>query len=90
MGLETRELYSSANGDKWLLAHERDSGRVLVRHIPNMPSGGRMTDIEIGAFLCERSYGPQHMELLRLIGTLVEKRSDSGAHEPGAHESSIT
>jgi len=77
MGLETRELYSSANGDKWLLAHERDSGRVLVRHIP-------------GAFLCERSYGPQHMELLRLIGTLVEKRSDSGAHEPGAHESSIT
>ncbi len=77
MGLETRELYSSANGDKWLLAREHDSGRVLVRHIPNIPSGGTPTDIEIGAFLCERSYGPQHMELLRLIGTLVEERSDT-------------
>jgi len=82
MGLETRELYSSTNGDKWLLARELDSGRVLVRHIPNMPSGGRTTDIEVGAFLCERSYRPQHMELLRLIGTLVEKPSDPGAHEP--------
>jgi len=84
MGFETRELYSSANGDKWLLARELDSGRVLVRHIPNMPSGGRTTDIEIGALLCERSYGPQHMELLRLIGTLVEERSGTGAHEPPA------
>jgi hypothetical protein len=82
MALQTRELYGSANGDKWLLARELDSGRVLVRHIPNMPSGGRTTDIEIGAFLCERSYGPQHIQLLRLIGTLVEKTSDPGALEP--------
>ena len=67
---------NSPNGDKWLLAREPDSGRVFVRHIPNMPSGGRTTDIEIGAFLCERSYGPQHIELLRLIGTLIEKRPD--------------
>jgi hypothetical protein len=67
-----RELYSSPNGDRWLLAREPESGRVFVRHIPNEPSGGKTTDIEIGAFLCERSYGPQHMELLRLIGTLIE------------------
>jgi hypothetical protein len=67
-----RELYSSPNGDRWLLAREPESGRVFVRHIPNEPSGGKTTDIDIGAFLCERSYGPQHMELLRLIGTLVE------------------
>jgi hypothetical protein len=67
-----RELYSSPNGDRWLLAREPESGRVFVRHIPNEPSGGKATDIDIGAFLCERSYGPQHMELLRLIGTLVE------------------
>ena len=67
-----RELYSSPNGDRWLLAREPESGRVFVRHIPNEPSGGKTTDIEIGALLCERSYGPQHMELLRLIGTLIE------------------
>jgi hypothetical protein len=81
MALENRELYSSPNGDRWLLAHEPESGRVFVRYIPNMPSGGKATDIEIGAFLCERSYGPQHTELLRLIGTLVEKRSDAGGQE---------
>jgi hypothetical protein len=62
MVLETRELYRSSNGDGWLLARESQSGRVLVRHVPNIPSGGKTTDIEIGAFLCERSYGPQHME----------------------------
>jgi len=82
MALENRELYSSPNGDRWLLASEPESARVFVRHIPNMPSGGKATDIEIGAFLCERSYGPQHTELLRLIGTLVEKRSDPGGQEP--------
>ena len=84
MASETRELYSSQNGDRWLLAREPDSGRVFVRHIPNMPSGGTTTDIEIGAFLCERNYGPQHMELLRLIGTLVEERADPGHHEAPA------
>jgi hypothetical protein len=82
MVLETRELYRSSNGDGWLLARESQSGRVLVSHVPNIPSGEKTTDIEIGAFLCERSYGPQHMELLRLVGTLVEKRSDLGDHEP--------
>jgi hypothetical protein len=79
---QNRQLYSSPNGDRWLLAREPESGRVFVRHIPNEPSGGKTTDIEIGAFLCERSYGPQHMELLRLIGTLVEKGSDRGDQEP--------
>jgi len=52
MGLDT---YSSTNGDKWLLARELDSGRVIVRHVPNLPSGGKTTDIEIEAFFCERN-----------------------------------
>ena len=82
---QSRELYSSPNGDKWLLTREPESRRVFVRHIPNMPSGGKMTDIEIGAFLCERSYGPQHMELLRLIETLVENGSDHGGQEARPH-----
>jgi len=77
----TKELYSSPNGDRWVLARELDSGRVFIRHIPNMPSGGKTTDIEISAFLGERNYGPQHMELLRLIGSLIEKPADPGAQE---------
>jgi MerR HTH family regulatory protein len=78
----SRELYSSPNGDRWLLAREPEAGRVFVRHIPNVPSGGKITDIEIGAFLCERNYGPQHIELLRLIGTLVE----NGVPIPGVRK----
>ena len=77
----TMEIYNSPNGDRWLLAREPDSGRIFVRHIPNVPSGGKTTDIEIGAFLCERSYGPQHTEWLRLIGTLVENSSDTGGRD---------
>src|SRR6266567_155361 len=38
-------------GDRWLLARDPDSGRVFVRHEPNLPSGGQVADIEIGAFL---------------------------------------
>jgi hypothetical protein len=36
-----------------------------------------VTDIEIGDFLTSDGRGPEHAELLRLIGTLVELRSDA-------------
>jgi hypothetical protein len=62
---------SSANGDRWLLALDSDTGRVFVRHEPNLPSGGQVADIEIGAFLIADGTGPEKQELLRLIGTLV-------------------
>ena len=45
-----REIYRSPNGDRWLLARDPDIGRVFVRHEPNLPSGGQVADIEIGAF----------------------------------------
>jgi hypothetical protein len=67
-----RELYCSANGDRWWLVRDPDSGRVFIRHEPNLPSGGRSTDIDIGEFLVRGGHGPEHQELLRLIGTLVE------------------
>jgi hypothetical protein len=70
----TRELYRSSNGDRWCLAHDSVSGRVFVRHEPNLPSGGHASDIEIGTFLV-RGRGPEQQELLRLIGTLVEPPS---------------
>ncbi len=70
--VQTKELYSSANGDRWFLARDPGSGHVFIRHEPNAASGGRRTDIEVGAFLSRNAYGPEHRELLRLIGTLVE------------------
>ena len=69
---QTRLLYSSGNGDRWYLARELGSGHVFVRHEPNAASGGRTAEIESGEFLIRGVHGPEHRELLRLIGTLVE------------------
>jgi hypothetical protein len=65
----TRELYRSANGDRWSLV--REDGRVLVLHEPNAASGGQPSRLEVGDFLVRDAHGPQHAELLRLIGTLA-------------------
>jgi hypothetical protein len=72
--IQTRELYHSANGDRWQLAYDVAVGRVFVRHEPNPASGGKPSDIDIGAFLSRGGEGLEKQELLRLIGTLVEKR----------------
>jgi hypothetical protein len=69
--VRTREIYRSPNGDRWLLARDPDIGRVFVRHEPNLPSGGQVADIEIGAFLIAAGNGPEKQELLRLVGTLA-------------------
>jgi hypothetical protein len=71
MSIETRELYSSANGDRWFLAREAVTGRVFIKHEANIPSGGQATDIDIGEFLRQGRQGPEHQALLRLIGAFV-------------------
>jgi hypothetical protein len=69
--VRTKEIYRSTNGDRWLLARDPGTGRVFVRHEPNLSSGGQVADIEIGAFLIAAGNGPEKQELLRLIGTLI-------------------
>jgi hypothetical protein len=59
-------------GDRWSLVHNLDSGCVFIRHEPNMPSGGQTSETAVGDFLVCDAHGPEHAELLRLIGTLVE------------------
>jgi hypothetical protein len=76
MPVKSRELYRSSNGDRWYLVREPRSGRVFIRHEPNAASGGDTALIEIADFLMQ-GHGPQHDELLRLIGTLVEGSSDA-------------
>ncbi len=78
MAVETRELYSSPNGDRWFLGRDPATGRVFVRHEANAPSGGQSTDIDIGAFLNRGPRNPEHQALLRLIGTLVEDSPEVG------------
>lgn len=71
MPVEIRELYTSSNGDRWLLARDTDNGEVFVRHEPNGPSGGQPSHIDIGAFLSRGPRNPEHRALLRLIAMLV-------------------
>ncbi len=71
---QARLLYSSENGDRWLLVRGPEPERVFVRHEPNAASGGQTADLEIAEFLIRGVYGPEHIELLRLIGTLVAVR----------------
>jgi hypothetical protein len=79
VAIRTREIYRSANGDRWLLANDPDSGKVFVRHEPNLPSGGQVADVEIGAFLIGAGSGPEKQELLRLIGTLITSKAATGS-----------
>jgi len=80
VAVRTREIYRSANGDRWLLARDPDADRVFVRHEPNLPSGGQVADIEIGAFLIAAGNGPEKQELLRLIGSLVVRSARHGGN----------
>jgi hypothetical protein len=69
---DRRELYRSPNGDSWFLAREPANGRAFIIHQPNAPSGGKLSHIELVAFLSNHANGPEHQALLRLIGTLVD------------------
>lgn len=79
MPTQERLLYASENGDRWSLARDGETGRVVVRHRPNLSSGGQTSDIALGAFLVQGGHGPETQELLRLIGSLVEGAPTDGS-----------
>jgi hypothetical protein len=68
-----RLLYTSTNGDRWFLIRS-ETGRTLIRHYANQQSGGNVKEFEVGEFLTRGPHGPEHQELLRLIGTLARDR----------------
>ena len=67
---DARQLYRSPNGDIWFLARDPATGAAFVRHQANAPSGGQVTDIELGAFLGGPG-SPEQEALLRLIGASI-------------------
>jgi hypothetical protein len=48
------ELYSSVNGDRFLI-REPETGRLFVRHEANLVSGGRVTDFDVGSNMSRMS-----------------------------------
>lgn len=67
-----REFASSSNGDLWCLGRDEASGIAHVIHEANPSSGGAVTRIELGAFLNRKPLTPEMLELLKLIGSLVQ------------------
>jgi len=81
---EPRQLYRSPNGDSWFLVRDPATGSAFVRHQANAPSGGQVTDIDLGAFLSGPG-SPEHEALLRLIGaSILNPRGAEADDEPAA------
>ena len=81
---EMKQLYRSPNGDAWFLARDPATGSAIVRHEANAPSGGQVTDIDLGAFLSGPG-SPEDEALLRLIGaSILNPRAAEADGEPQA------
>jgi hypothetical protein len=59
----TEEIYRSSNGDRWLLIRERN----VVRHEPNLTSGGRVTETDVAEFLERTGASPENQALRALL-----------------------
>jgi hypothetical protein len=57
------EIYRSDNGDRWLLVRERN----VVRHEPNLASGGQVTETFVDEFLQRTGSSPQNQALRALL-----------------------
>lgn len=79
MSTQERQLYKSENGDRWSLVRDPDNGGVFVRHRPNLPSRGQVSDTSLGEFLIQGGLRPEKQELLRLIGGLVDGAPADGS-----------
>jgi hypothetical protein len=77
-----RVFYESANGDCWALGRRPGAKFPFVLHMANEPSGGMVTNIEVGAFLRRGPWNAEQQALLGLIGSLVPEADDEA--EPGA------
>ncbi|MGI4943612.1 MAG: hypothetical protein ACRYHQ_24105 [Janthinobacterium lividum] len=53
-------LYSSSNGDRWLLVRDPSGTTTVVRHVANPSSGGRVTDRDARDFLGVGGSGPEY------------------------------
>jgi hypothetical protein len=83
--LRCQKVYQSPNGDTWFIARDPATGLAFVRHQANAPSGGQVTDIDLGAFLS----GPRNPEqdaLLRWVGNLMcdPQGAEADAEQPAA------
>jgi hypothetical protein len=70
MTVSVQDFYRSSNGDRWQLVDDPDTGRSFVRHEPNLASGGRVTETDIGEFLDRTGTSPENLALRALLDRL--------------------
>jgi hypothetical protein len=66
----SEDLYISPNGDRWRLIRDAASGRMFVRHEPNLASGGRVSDTDVEEFLSRGGSGPEYAALRKILSEL--------------------
>jgi hypothetical protein len=64
-----QEIYRSSNGDRWTLV--RKGRAVIVRHEPNLASGGRASETDARMFLATPGNGPEKQALARMLGDVA-------------------
>ena len=74
MTTTTKDFYRSSNGDRWQLIRDTASRRSVVRHEPNLSSGGRTTDTDVEEFLNRTGSSPENLALRALLDK--ETRTD--------------
>ena len=77
MTLSPVDIYRSQNGDIWQLIRDTVTGRVLVRHQANPPSGGHVTEVEVEEFLSRGGSGPEYAATRKLLATSVGEAGGS-------------
>jgi hypothetical protein len=63
------DIFHSANGDRWRLISDAETGRRFVRHEANPASGGQATETPVEEFLAVDGPGPEYEALRRIIGS---------------------
>jgi hypothetical protein len=61
------DFYRSSNGDRWQLLRDTASGHRVVRHEPNLASGGQVTETAVEEFLDRTGSSPENMALRELL-----------------------
>ena len=61
------DFYRSSNGDRWQLLRDTASGRRVVRHEPNLASGGQVTETGVEEFLDRTGSSPENLALRELL-----------------------
>ena len=75
-------FYTSSNGDRWFLVYSPETERAFVRHVPNEPSGGKPSDIELADFLNRPGNPPERQALMRAIGAQAQQDEEADGRPP--------